>query len=93
MTSNRVSTERAIAKAHTLERQFQNLRASLHAVQLESEAALLAAPENHKHRFTWMHAGLTDAFDALNRRKPEEPPTRDQREMRSLAVELELDDK
>lgn len=93
MTSHKASGERAVAKAHTLERQFQNLRASLHAVQLESEAALHASPVNHKHRFTWMHSCLSDAFDALNRRRPDAPPTRDERELRSLSQELELDDK
>ena len=63
----------------------------------EVEGYLDDAPDKHKPFFGWYFQNLNDAFEAISRAKPDfnaKPPHRDDRDIRrTLAAELELDEK
>lgn len=93
-TNGACNHETARHREMTLARSYGSLRATLYAVRQQAQDMLDYVPPSFQPRFAWYFENLDDAFEAINRQKPDfEKPSRDERELRSLAEELELDDK
>ncbi len=88
------NNETARHREMTLARAYGSLRATVYAVRQQAQDTIETVPLSFQPRFAWYLENLDQAFEAMNRQKPDfEKPTRDQAELRSLASELELDSK
>ena len=89
--------EKSKYRQQNLERFYGSLRGTIFALRREVASYLADAPEKHKPEFSWYFQNLDDAWEAMNRVKPDfshQKPHRDERDLRrTLAQELELDEK
>jgi len=89
--------EKAKYRQQTLSRYYASLKATILSMRREVEGYLDDAPDKHKPEFSWYFQNLSDAWDAMNRVKPDfslTKPHRDEVDLRrTLAQELEFDEK
>ena len=91
--------EKAKYRQQNLERFYGSLKGTIFALRREVEGYLDDAPDKLKPQFEWHLRNISDAWEAMNRVKPDfslTKPHRDVRDLdirRTLAAELELDEK
>ena len=89
--------EKSKYRQQNLERYYASLKGTILALRREAEGYLEDAPDKLKPQFEWHLRNINDAWDAMNRVKPDfslTKPHRDERDLRrTLAAELELDEK
>lgn len=88
------NNETARHREMTLARAYGSLRATVYAVRQQAQDTIDTVPPSFQPRFAWYLENLDQAFEAMNRQKPdfdEYKLSATERDLRTLAHELELE--